>query len=97
LAPTDRSDLVDYLAVCGLGFVAMFYAKVSARAPNQVKTFGCRPQVCEVVWTQAARKAQGVGRLGHGVGLFHRRNRMGSRLRARDFLARRVFDANFFT
>jgi hypothetical protein len=27
------------------------------------------------VWTQAARKAQGVEQLGHGAGPFHRRNR----------------------
>jgi hypothetical protein len=51
LAPTDRSDLVNHLAVCGLGFVSMLYAEVSTRAPNQVQAFSSGPQVCEVVWT----------------------------------------------
>jgi len=97
LASADRSDLVDHLAVCGLGLVSMLYAKVSARAPNQVQAFCCGPQVCEVVWTQAARKAQGVELLGHGVGLFHRKSRTGSGPRRRDFFAIRVFDGDFCT
>jgi hypothetical protein len=97
LASADCSDLVDHLAVRGLGFVAVLYAEVSARASNQVQAFGSGSQVCEVVWTQAARKAQGVERLGHGAGPFQRRNRAGGGLRRRDFLVRGVFDAYFCT
>jgi hypothetical protein len=89
--------LVDHLAMRGLSFISMFYAEVSARAPNQVQAFCCGPQVCEVVWTQAARKAQGVGLLGHDVGLFHRKSRTGSGPRRRDSLAIRVFDGDFCT
>jgi hypothetical protein len=51
LASADCSDLVDHLAMRGLGLVSMLYAKVSARASNQVQAFGSGSQVCEVVWT----------------------------------------------
>ena len=54
----------------GLCFVAVLNAEVSACAFNQIQALSGGPQVCEVVWTQAACKAQGVELLSHDRGAF---------------------------